>query len=182
MRGENPALWYRSVRITARIISILVPVLVLVVYSLVILGFSVQVYWRHSTIAAREGALEMHSWLDPDPGSDLRVRVLGPAQPRKGYMHLIWGSGLPRRVPSFGYRGIPRYGLQVPLWLLALSSLAACVLVWRYTKHGSALLNCCPKCSYSLHGNVSGICPECGTPIPAGTCQKSNESEPEKAV
>lgn len=23
----------------------------------------------------------------------------------------------------------------------------------------------CPVCSYDLHGNVSGICPECGTPI-----------------
>lgn len=23
----------------------------------------------------------------------------------------------------------------------------------------------CPKCSYSLVGNVSGACPECGTPL-----------------
>ena len=23
----------------------------------------------------------------------------------------------------------------------------------------------CPRCSYDLTGNVSGICPECGTPI-----------------
>jgi len=22
----------------------------------------------------------------------------------------------------------------------------------------------CPKCSYNLRGNVSGVCPECGTP------------------
>ncbi len=25
--------------------------------------------------------------------------------------------------------------------------------------------NCCAKCSYNLTGNVSGVCPECGTPI-----------------
>jgi len=24
--------------------------------------------------------------------------------------------------------------------------------------------NCCTRCSYDLTGNVSGICPECGTP------------------
>ena len=25
---------------------------------------------------------------------------------------------------------------------------------------------CCQSCTYNLTGNVSGICPECGTPIP----------------
>ena len=24
---------------------------------------------------------------------------------------------------------------------------------------------CCPKCRYDLTGNMSGVCPECGTPI-----------------
>jgi predicted amidophosphoribosyltransferase len=23
----------------------------------------------------------------------------------------------------------------------------------------------CPRCGYSLTGNVSGVCPECGTPV-----------------
>lgn len=27
----------------------------------------------------------------------------------------------------------------------------------------------CQTCGYNLSGNVSGICPECGTPIPAPT-------------
>jgi hypothetical protein len=26
----------------------------------------------------------------------------------------------------------------------------------------------CPECQYGLIGNVSGICPECGRPVPAG--------------
>ncbi len=29
-------------------------------------------------------------------------------------------------------------------------------------------LYCCRKCSYSLIGNVSGVCPECGTPVGTG--------------
>jgi len=24
----------------------------------------------------------------------------------------------------------------------------------------------CPNCAYNLKGNVSGVCPECGTPVP----------------
>ena len=28
-------------------------------------------------------------------------------------------------------------------------------------------LGCCPKCEYDLTGNISGVCPECGKPIPA---------------
>jgi predicted amidophosphoribosyltransferase len=29
--------------------------------------------------------------------------------------------------------------------------------------------NCCERCEYDLTGNVSGICPECGTAIPDET-------------
>jgi hypothetical protein len=31
----------------------------------------------------------------------------------------------------------------------------------------------CAKCDYNLTGNVSGICPECGTPIPADLVRRS---------
>lgn len=30
----------------------------------------------------------------------------------------------------------------------------------------------CWKCGYNLTGNVSGVCPECGTPIDKGTIDK----------
>jgi hypothetical protein len=33
----------------------------------------------------------------------------------------------------------------------------------------------CPTCSYDLTGNVSGICPECGTPVPP-TAMATTES------
>jgi hypothetical protein len=28
-------------------------------------------------------------------------------------------------------------------------------------------VGCCQRCGYNLAGNISGVCPECGTPIPA---------------
>jgi len=35
------------------------------------------------------------------------------------------------------------------------------------TCQGTGLIRDCPACSYNLTGNVSGICPECGTKIAA---------------
>ena len=31
----------------------------------------------------------------------------------------------------------------------------------------------CKKCDYELTGNVSGVCPECGTPVPLGVTDKA---------
>ena len=41
------------------------------------------------------------------------------------------------------------------LWVIALKA--------KYT-HGS--VQSCANCGYNLTGNVSGVCPECGTEIP----------------
>jgi len=35
-----------------------------------------------------------------------------------------------------------------------------------------AQAGCCAFCNYNLTGNISGICPECGTPIPKETQEK----------
>src|SRR5579862_2394424 len=35
--------------------------------------------------------------------------------------------------------------------------------------HQSRMTNRCRNCSYDLTGNVSGVCPECGTPVPQNT-------------
>lgn len=39
-------------------------------------------------------------------------------------------------------------------------------VVWKIGNRKRAGSNTCPTCDYNLTGNVSGICPECGTPIP----------------
>ena len=67
-----------------------------------------------------------------------------------------------------------RYGrvlFRVPCWFL--STLAATLpAIWLRRYRCDRRLRTdgmphCPKCDYNLTGNVSGICPECGTPIPA---------------
>ncbi len=38
----------------------------------------------------------------------------------------------------------------------------------------------CPKCEYDLTGNVSGICPECGTPIVKDVLEKLTTDPPKQ--
>ncbi|MCH7840212.1 MAG: hypothetical protein IID38_08260 [Planctomycetes bacterium] len=49
--------------------------------------------------------------------------------------------------------------LIYPLLLMAIPS----ALLWR--RHRLTLPGHCSQCSYNLTGNVSGVCPECGTPV-----------------
>lgn len=58
-------------------------------------------------------------------------------------------------APS-GYCDIP---LTSTLCVLAAGSIW---YLWRRRKYPA---HCCQKCGYDLTGNMSGICPECGTPI-----------------
>ncbi len=79
---------------------------------------------------------------------------------------------------------IPMFKLTVrPDWLLsrgmvfyvgigiAMISVLTCILVWELLRvaRGVPILKepfVCLVCSYSLIGNTSGVCPECGSPIP----------------
>jgi len=60
--------------------------------------------------------------------------------------------------------------VTVPDWTLLVPS-AAILAVWlmrlarQWRKRRRALAGRCPVCNYSLTGNISGTCPECGTPI-----------------
>jgi hypothetical protein len=52
--------------------------------------------------------------------------------------------------------------------VLAIIFIAATVLVslkWLVAYRRRAIANQCRNCDYNLTGNVSGVCPECGTPI-----------------
>lgn len=62
----------------------------------------------------------------------------------------------PGFVAPSGYCDIP---LTSPLCILATGSIW---YLWRRRKYPA---HCCQQCGYDLTGNVSGICPECGTPI-----------------
>lgn len=58
--------------------------------------------------------------------------------------------------------------ISAPIWMVLLISLFSTViwvLLSRNPRHSPAG---CPVCGYSLTGNTSGVCPECGTPTTVG--------------
>lgn len=52
----------------------------------------------------------------------------------------------------------------LPFWVpAALFGLSA---AWLWFKSHHIPSNCCQRCGYNLTGNVTGVCSECGTPLP----------------
>jgi len=78
-----------------------------------------------------------------------------------------WGGFRMTVIHTFGR--VPQYlSLDLPHWFVAgvASVLPAAWLVKRKLSKKKAGL--CAGCGYSLTGNVSGVCPECGTKIGRG--------------
>lgn len=65
--------------------------------------------------------------------------------------------------PNFGCQKVWRF-IILPTWLpLLICTCTLLFLSWRNRKR--RLEGGCQTCRYNLTGNVSGQCPECGTPI-----------------
>ena len=61
-----------------------------------------------------------------------------------------------------------RFIIVFPWWVVAgaLSLLPARWIITRYRNRHRRGPGDCPVCGYDLTSNVSGVCPECGTPAP----------------
>jgi len=69
------------------------------------------------------------------------------------------------------------YSGAVPLWL-PLAVVIAITFAFARFLRSRPMSNCCRDCGYDLTGNVSGVCPECGTAIPA---EQKARAVPEQA-
>lgn len=73
---------------------------------------------------------------------------------------------------EFGWptRTVSQYGgitYELPIWLPLFASLFTAILL--RTRRDRRRPGHCTSCGYDLTGNVSGVCPECGTPLTAAS-------------
>ena len=102
-----------------------------------------------------------------DPGLATRYpQVRDPVVKRWGFQ-LTWLSE-PDRPGTSSIRHL--WAVIMPLWFpVPFLLLFPSLFVWRRWVRPSRRRrqNRCVSCGYRLEGNVSGVCPECSTPVPA---------------
>lgn len=61
---------------------------------------------------------------------------------------------------------VSQFHVRIDMWLVVLALGGGHLLLRRHARTAvQRHANECPACGYSLTGNISGICPECGTPV-----------------
>lgn len=80
---------------------------------------------------------------------------------------------------GFGWLAAPNIrAVIIPFWFLTPMAGLACWLIFRNSKKRlrgrREQLGLCQVCGYDLRGNTSGICPECGEPLPARSVQAAS--------
>ena len=100
-------------------------------------------------------------------GSRLWFTASGPADPMKRGTSDMWILNL-NRLSSVAH-------LRVPAFVPSLG-LAACIVVLSrpiLRRRALSRSGQCLTCGYDLTGNVSGVCPECGTIVEAFSTETS---------
>jgi hypothetical protein len=96
-----------------------------------------------------EAWFEVRTWKNMNP------------PPRAPYTYAFAGFGWGRYADA----DVTTAYVSFPVWALTLIFLVSPV-AWFYVRFRNApASNICRKCGYDLTGNVSGVCPECGTAI-----------------
>jgi hypothetical protein len=66
----------------------------------------------------------------------------------------------------------------VPMWILFFAFLLPSGILVLTDRSPKSSFNDCYTCGYNLFGNISGTCPECGTPIPKKTLERLANDPP----
>jgi hypothetical protein len=143
MKRPQSILWFR--------ITLAVATFVAVAWGMSLATGWLGIYGRYSAVECVDGVLTF-AWSD-----DL------------GFLQGFWFHyGRPRsafefRKVSLGLDEMSAYIISCPAWLLVATGIAISMAIRPRTKRQGRDL--CVNCGYSLTGNTSGVCPECGERI-----------------
>lgn len=70
------------------------------------------------------------------------------------------------RGVTAGARQVTAESVEIPYWFVATVFFSLPAYKLRFHRRGRRIASgLCTACGYNLTGNMSGICPECGTPV-----------------
>ncbi len=129
-------------------------------------------YVSYKPFSISDGAVSV-SWAAPEPESG-RISVLGYLDEGGWYFRQHPPRNVIARLkPTWEMSDVGfnrRAWVNIPLWLpLALCAIPTAVLFYVDRKRPPP--GHCRSCGYDLTGNVSGVCPECGSSVRNGTSE-----------
>jgi len=111
----------------------------------------------------------LSSYSYPGMGSDLEYLI---SDNPDGHKWTLGGLGFYFARESIS--GGADWWIVLPGWFVTLLAGIVSIGVARRRRPKSRATGRCSKCSYDLTGNQSGICPECGTPLPRQSANDDN--------
>jgi len=143
-------LWQRSDSILLGVLLLSLPVVAWLITS----QSGIMISYSHARVFMGRSGITVRIYADKMPTVRPRCEWVPAGQSR--WLPMLLGKRTVSQRQSWGT-------IYIPYWCFIIFSLGLLVYLWRVRKKFG--VGHCTNCSYDLRGNLSGVCPECGTAI-----------------
>jgi hypothetical protein len=130
-------------------------------------GWDAEMGWRDRNMGVYSAFGYLYPYFKTDDPWGTNAKAKG--------ISISWSWTQAKANPSGNWFGpAPVTVFRIAYWKLALLTTAMTFLWWwRFRENRHRRIGICLTCGYNLTGNTSGTCPECGTPVPKASADKS---------
>lgn len=126
--------------------------------------------WRTTSLHSDIGLVDKHDYCDELARE--HEALIFCALDKNTFYHSTLSAELDHlRVNpdrAFHFLSLSRYTANVAIWLIVCAGVRRGISALRSARISRRIRAFrCAQCGYSVIGNVSGLCPECGTPVPS---------------